>query len=1220
MQVRPGIDLSKRVGLVVRPGDVDVQYPFAPGESMPDTGYGVAFAFKPPTPMLLVGAAGASRVEVRKASATFDLDHKEGELEAVAGVSADDVVAVLSGNDFDGFLGGLLGGRDVTIPLKLAVTWSSRTGFRINGGAGFEVGVDPHLAIGPVRADEVRLALRATADTAAAPDLVVETTVAVSAALGPFAFSLSGIGVRLRLAFTAGNAGPFDIDAGFVPPNGVGIKIDSGTVVGGGFLLYDPAHARYAGILQLEVAGLAITAIGLLTTRLPDGTKGYSLLISISADIPPVALGFGFTLEGVGGLIAVNRTIDVDALGRGIKSGAADSVLFPPDPIRDANRIITDLEAIFPPARDRFVFGPMALIAWGSPCGSSPPRSASSSSCPCRSGSSCSVSSRPCSPTRISRSSSCTSTCSACSTSPRASSPSTRRCTTRASPTFPLTGDMALRARWLGDRVLALALGGLHPRFPAPAGFPTLRRLQVELGNGDNPRLTLDAYLAVTSNTVQVGAAFELSAKAAGFNVLGHLGFDALFVLSPFSFEVDVSARVSLRRGSAHAVLDLARLHAVRAAAVAGEGQRLVQDPLLLHLVPLRHLVGRSTSPVELPSVDPWPLLREALADARSWAGFLPGEIDTAVSLRADTPPAGVVRVHPAGGLEVRQKVVPLAHKLTQFGGAPPVGPDEYRITRVSLNGSAIDDRADAIDWFAPAQYEALNDADKLSRPSFEQMPAGVRVGGAPVDADAPLVAELKYETVLIDVDFPPWTRPPEPLPLFFVNTMIHSSAAATASIATRGNRRFVDRSQVPALAFGEERYTVMAVDDLTARTRRRERRAAHRDASPPAPGRVPRGASRGPRPTRGRARVGGARMTDEVAVHSFLSHLRTGVGAAPFPPGPVPIRRTLAVEIEVNSEAARTAATTVELYGPADVVGLDADEVVRTDPAPGAADVEPNYFPAVEFDAPDLPWRYSPVPAANGRLLPWLTLVVLTDEEATLAEQAPGRLPVVVVADPAKSLPPSQQRWAWAHVQVADRVAAGADVVATLAADPARVVSRLLCPRRLRPLTTYRAYVVPAFEAGRLAGLGRDPGTDGAAPAWTAASAAGSSSPCTSRGRSAPAAVATSSRSSAGCRRASSTRVSAPDRCTWVRSRTRYPRSGRRFRSTARSATCRRRLPRCPTSRRSAPASARCSTRPPTSPTGTRPTPASSPRRSTGCGTPPSSGCGTPTRPGSRR
>ena len=475
MQVRPGIDLSKRVGLVVRPGDVDVQYPFAPGESMPDTGYGVAFAFTPPTPMLLVGAAGASRLEVRKASATFDLDHKEGELEAVAGVSADDVVAVLSGNDFDGFLGGLLGGRDVTIPLKLAVTWSSRTGFRINGGAGFEVGVDPHLALGPVRAEEVRLALRVTADTAAAPDLVVETTVALSAALGPFAFSLSGIGVRLRVAFTAGNAGPFDIDAGFVPPNGVGVRIDSGIVVGGGFLLYDPAHERYAGILQLEVAGLAVTAIGLLTTRLPDGTKGYSLFISISAEIPSIALGFGFTLEGVGGLIAVNRTIDVDALGRGIKSGAADSVLFPADPIRDANRIITDLEAIFPPRATGSCSGRWRSSRGVPPCASSPPRSASSSSCRCPSASSCSASSRLCSPTRSSRSSSCTSTCSACSTSPRASSRSTRRCTTHASrpspspatwPSGPVGSATACwRWRWAGS-----THASRRPRASRPCG------------------------------------------------------------------------------------------------------------------------------------------------------------------------------------------------------------------------------------------------------------------------------------------------------------------------------------------------------------------------------------------------------------------------------------------------------------------------------------------------------------------------------------------------------------------------------------------------------------------------------------------------------------------------------------------------------------------------------------------------------------------------------
>ena len=40
-------------------------------------------------------------------------------------------------------------------------------------------------------------------------------------------------------------------------------------------------------------------------------------------------------------------------------------------------------------------------------------------------------------------------------------------------------------------------------------------------------------------------------------------------------------------------------------------------------------------------------------------------------------------------------------------------------------------------------------------------------------------------------------------------------------------------------------------------------------------------------------------------------------------------------------------------------------------------------------------------------------------------------------------------------------------------AAEPAGVISRLLCPRRLDPETTYTAFVVPTFEIGRQAGLG---------------------------------------------------------------------------------------------------------------------------------------------------
>ena len=39
---------------------------------------------------------------------------------------------------------------------------------------------------------------------------------------------------------------------------------------------------------------------------------------------------------------------------------------------------------------------------------------------------------------------------------------------------FTLTGDMALRANWGTQPNFVLALGGFHPRFAAPAGFPQL--------------------------------------------------------------------------------------------------------------------------------------------------------------------------------------------------------------------------------------------------------------------------------------------------------------------------------------------------------------------------------------------------------------------------------------------------------------------------------------------------------------------------------------------------------------------------------------------------------------------------------------------------------------------------------------------------------------------------------------------------------------------------
>ena len=119
---------------------------------------------------------------------------------------------------------------------------------------------------------------------------------------------------------------------------------------GGGFLSFDPEKQEYSGVLQLEIAEkISVKAIGLLTTRMPDGGKGYSLVVIIFAEgFTPIQLGFGFALTGIGGLLAINRTFDEDGLRAGLKNHTLDSVMFPKDPIRNAPQILSNLNQVFP--------------------------------------------------------------------------------------------------------------------------------------------------------------------------------------------------------------------------------------------------------------------------------------------------------------------------------------------------------------------------------------------------------------------------------------------------------------------------------------------------------------------------------------------------------------------------------------------------------------------------------------------------------------------------------------------------------------------------------------------------------------------------------------------------------------------------------------------------------------------------------------------------------
>ncbi|OLR92889.1 hypothetical protein [Actinokineospora bangkokensis] len=220
----------------------------------------------------------------------------------------------------------------------------------------------------------------------------------------------------------------------------------------------------------------------------------------------------------------------------------------------------------------------------------------------------------------------------------------------------------------------------------------------------------------------------------------------------------------------------------------------------------------------------------------------------------------------------------------------------------------------------------------------------------------------------------------------------------------------------------------------------------------------------------------------------TFLSWVREGLaadgGAVDQLTGPLPGRSVVTLLPRVNDRA--EVPVTAQVYGAGDVTGIDPAQVLRVSPAPGAADAEPSRFACVEFDQPDLPWAFTPAAAdAQGRLRPWVVLVVVPAAGATVTGAPDGGLPRLR-CDPAE-LPDLAESWAWAHAQV---ITDGdlADVDDLIAHAPDRTLSRLLCPRRLLPATRYLAAVVPAFEAGRLTGLGRElpaEDRDVLRPAW---------------------------------------------------------------------------------------------------------------------------------------
>jgi hypothetical protein len=87
---------------------------------------------------------------------------------------------------------------------------------------------------------------------------------------------------------------------------------------------------------------------------MPDGSKGFSLLIIITAERHADSASLGHA--NAVGAVELNRTM-LQPLAEGVRTGAINSVMFPVNVIENAPRIISDLRGLFPPREGIFIIG-----------------------------------------------------------------------------------------------------------------------------------------------------------------------------------------------------------------------------------------------------------------------------------------------------------------------------------------------------------------------------------------------------------------------------------------------------------------------------------------------------------------------------------------------------------------------------------------------------------------------------------------------------------------------------------------------------------------------------------------------------------------------------------------------------------------------------------------------------------------------------------------------
>jgi len=722
------------------------------------------------------------------------------------------------GGDGDGFIQKILpngiGGSFDTI-----VGWDSRNGFHFSGSGSLELELPAHISLGPINIDNLILKIGIDNNT-----IPISVGATIRAKLGPVIATVENIGLKAIFSFPTdgGNLGVCNLAFGFKLPNGIALTIKASVVEGSGYLYIDSEKGLYYGAIELKIKDkIGVSAVGIITTKAPDGSDGFSLLILANVTFPGLPLGMGFTLNGVGGMGGVNRGLSPEAIRQGVQSGNINDIMFPEHAVDNIHQIITDLQQFFPIQEKQYTFGLFFLLKWGVGVPLVNIKLGLIISLP--------------EPTRLAIIGNINILL------PNPDAPvlvlnvafagiidfDNKYLTFDATiydskiVIFSLSGDIAVRLFWGRYKELLMSAGGFHPSFSPPTYLQlpaTMKRLTFGLEK-EHYSLILTSYFATTSNTVQFGAHLLLHADFGPVEASGHLGFDALFQFNPFHFITSIDAGITVYfKGKELMGVELFfELEGPTPWHASGHAEFTLCG--FSKNVQFDKTWNEEETATTLPGIQVQPLIKAALEKPDSLNAVLPDNKQQVSVKLKQLGDAAIV--HPFGVLQITQKVAPLGVSIQKLGSQQIDDGGYYDITEVTIGEDVEATSYDATSGlssvnenFAPAQYRDMDSAQKLKAPGFEYMKGGIEIHGTDeLLAKYYSVKQPSFEIITVDNPSEILAAEIGPLPSAMVNGFTKGGAISKSPMGKKVRKQLFE--PFAKVKVEQERYKLVSKDSL---------------------------------------------------------------------------------------------------------------------------------------------------------------------------------------------------------------------------------------------------------------------------------------------------------------------------------------------------------------------------------------------------------------------